>query len=375
MALLLTSVRPTDAEAAVDLGADIVDLANADGAFEADAVRAGVRAIAGRRPASATTGDLPMEPGRLTAAAAAVAATGVQYVKVGLLPDARRDACIAGLAAQARDSRLIGMLYADRETDADALSALLARLRAAGFAGVMLGTLEKGARLIDRMDIPPLAGFVAACRAHALLAGLAGSLEPPDIPRLLPLAPDVLGFDRALYAGSERTSALDPAGFRLVRELIPSAAAGETNIGSAEEPHPGAARDHIFVCDFVLPVRIGAYAHERGRLQRVRLNVDVTVRRPPHAIEDMRDVLSYDIITDGIRMVAAQQDIALLETLAERIAAVVLAHARAAGVTVRAEKLDVGSGTVGVEIRRVRAATTDARPLYSVAAGADKAAE
>jgi hypothetical protein len=54
---------------------------------------------------------------------------------------------------------------------------------------------------------------------------------------------------------------------------------------------------------------------------------------------------------------------------------VVLAHARAAGVTVRAEKLDVGSGTVGVEIRRVRPATTDARPLYSLAAGADKAAE
>jgi dihydroneopterin aldolase len=135
------------------------------------------------------------------------------------------------------------------------------------------------------------------------------------------------------------------------------------------------ARDRIFVRDFVLPVRIGAYAHERDRLQRVRFNVDVAVRRPAHAIEDIGDVLSYDIITDGIRMVAAQEDIALLETLAERIAAVVLAHARAAGVTVRVEKLDVGSGTVGVEIRRARSATADARPLYSLAAGAEKAAE
>jgi dihydroneopterin aldolase len=137
----------------------------------------------------------------------------------------------------------------------------------------------------------------------------------------------------------------------------------------------GTARDRIFVRDFVLPVRIGAYAHERDRLQRVRFNVDVAVRRPAHAIEDMRDVLSYDIITDGIRMVAAQEDIALLETLAERIAAVVLSHARAAGVTVRVEKLDVGSGTLGVEIRRTRPATADARPLYSLAAGGDKAAE
>jgi (5-formylfuran-3-yl)methyl phosphate synthase len=375
MTLLLTSVRPTDAEAAIDLGADIIDLADANGAFDADAVRAAVRAIAGRRPASAIIGDLPMEPGRLAAATAAVAATGVQYVKIGLLPDAWRDACVARLAAQAREIRLIGVLFADRETDADALPALLARLRAAGFAGAMLDTAEKGARLIDRMGIPALAGFVAACRSQALLAGLAGSLEPPDVPRLLPLAPDVLGFGAALYAGGERAAALDPAAFRLVRELIPTATAGDTGLESADDPHPGAARDRIFVRDFVLPVRIGAYAHERGRLQRVRLNVDVAVRRPTHAIEDMRDVLSYDIITDGIRMVAAQQDIALLETLAERIAAVVLAHARAAGVTVRAEKLDVASGSVGVEIRRMRPGTADARPLYSLAAGAEKAAE
>jgi len=62
----------------------------------------------------------------------------------------------------------------------------------------------------------------------------------------------------------------------------------------------------------------------------------------------------------------------MLETLAERIAAVVLAHARAADVTVRIEKLDVGSGTMGVEIRRARA-KANVRPLYSLAA--DKAAE
>lgn len=375
MTLLLASVYPSDAEAAVDLGADIVDLRNANGGFDAETVRAAVDTVAGRRPVSATTGDLPMEPGGLAAAAAAVAATGVQYVKIGLLPDTRRDACVTRFAAQARDTRLIAVIYADRDMDAEALPALLARLRAAGFAGAMLDTTEKGARLIDRMDIPPLAAFVAACRTNGLVAGLAGSLEPPDIPRLLPLAPDVLGFGSALYAGGEDTAALDPAAFRLVRELIPTAGTTDTDVESADEQHPGAVRDRIFVRDFVVPVRIGAYAHERGRLQRVRFNVDVAVRRAPHPIEDMRDVLSYDIITDGIRMVAAQQDIALLETLAERVAAVVLAHARAAGVTVRAEKLDVGSGTVGVEIRRMRPATTDARPLYSLAAGAEKAAE
>jgi FolB domain-containing protein len=375
MTLLLASVRPGDAEAAIGLGADIVDLTDADGAPDPDAARAAVRAIAGRRPASATAGDLPMEPETLAAATAALAATGVQYVKVALLPDPRREACVARLAAQARDTRLIAILLAERETDMDALPALLARLRAAGFAGAMLDTADEGARLIDRMDIPALAAFVSACRRDALMAGLAGALEAPDVPRLLPLAPDVLGFRRVLYAGGDPTAPLDPAAFRMVRDLIPPASATGADAESADDLQMGIVRDRIFVRDFVLPVRIGAYAHERDRLQRVRFNVDVAVRRPAHAIEDMRDVLSYDIITDGIRMVAAQEDIALLETLAERIAAVVLSHARAAGVTVRVEKLDVGSGTVGVEIRRTRPATADARPLYSLAAGGDKAAE
>jgi FolB domain-containing protein len=375
MTLLLASVRPADAEAAVGLGADIVDLTDANGAPDADAVGAAVRAIAGRRPVSAAAGDRSMQPEAIAAAAAAVAATGVQYVKVTLPPDPRRETCIARLAALARDIRLIGVLFADREREAGALPAWPARLHAAGFTGAALDTSDADARLIDRMEIPALAAFIGACRTNALMAGLAGSLEPPDVPRLLPLAPDFLGFRRALYAGASGTAPLDPAAFRLVRDLIPPASATAADVASADDAQPGTTRDRIFVRDFVLPVRIGAYAHERDRLQRVRFNVDVAVLRPARAIEDMRDVLSYDIITDGIRMVAAQDDIALLETLAERIASVVLSHARAAGVTVRVEKLDVGSGTVGVEIRRARPATADARPLYSLAAGADKAAE
>jgi (5-formylfuran-3-yl)methyl phosphate synthase len=371
MTLLLANVRPSDAEAALALGADIVDLNKTGGALAADAVRA----IAGRRPVSATAGDLPMAPERLAAAVAAVAETGVQYVKVGLLPDAQRNASIARLAAPTRETKLVAVLFADRETDAGALPALLARLHAAGFAGAMLDTADQGARLLNHMDIPALSAFVDACRSNALMAGFAGALEAPDVPRLLPLAPDMLGFHRALYAGDGPTAPLDPAAFRMVRDLIPRASATDAETESADEHQNNTARDRIFVRDFVLPVRIGAYAHERDRLQRVRFTVDVAVRRPAHAIEDMRDVLSYDIVTDGIRMVAAQDDVALLETLAERIAGVVLAHARAAGVTVRVEKLDVGSGTVGVEIRRMRSATADARPLHSLVTGGEKAAE
>jgi dihydroneopterin aldolase len=399
MTLLLAGVRSAEeAETALALGADIVDLQDAArgalGALDPDAVRAAVRAIAGRRPASAATGDQPMQPDAIAAAAEAMAAAGVQYVKVGLFPDLRREDCVRRLSALARTTKLVGVMFADLESDAGSSAALVRRMGEAGFAGAMLDTARKGAgRLLDRMDIAALAGFVYACRTQGLLVGLAGSLEPPDIPRLLPLAPDYLGFRGALCRGGDRTAPLDSAAFRLVRDLIPPEPGAARSGGSAattvdyrllaargESIDPGkeeGAHNRIFVRDFVLPVRVGAYAHERDKLQRVRFNVDVDVLRPAHPSEDMRDVFSYDVVTDGIRMIVAQDHITLLETLAERIAALALAYPRVSGVTVRVEKLDVGPGAVGVEIRRERAAeAANVRHLYPVAtARGDKTAE
>src|SRR5260221_675769 len=135
-------------------------------------------------------------------------------------------------------------------------------------------------------------------------AGLAGSLETPDIPRLLMLPPDYLGFRGALCAGRDRSARLDPAAVGVVRGLIPadprSAAQGnwaETKVDyrllaargySIEPSKDDGATDRIFVRDLVLPVRIGAYAHERDKPQRVRFNVEVRVVRAGHAAEDMR---------------------------------------------------------------------------------------
>jgi dihydroneopterin aldolase len=67
-----------------------------------------------------------------------------------------------------------------------------------------------------------------------------------------------------------------------------------------------------------------------------------------------------------------QQHIALIETLAERIAASVLTHPRVASVTVRIEKLDIGPGSVGVEIVRERPAEAKVH-RFSAAGGAPRA--
>ena len=110
----------------------------------------------------------------------------------------------------------------------------------------------------------------------------------------------------------------------------------------------------MFVHDLVLPVRIGAYAHERAAPQRVRFNVDVAIARAAHLSADMRDVFSYDVISDGIRLLIDTGHVALVETLAERVAAMLLAYPRVISVAVQLEKLDAGPRIVGVRIERTR---------------------
>jgi len=371
MTLLLASVTgPEEAALVLAHGADIIDLKDASqgalGALPPEVVRATVAAVRGRRPVSAVIGDLPMEPDVIAAAVESTAQTEVDYVKVGLFPGPLRAQCVRELSSLARKTKIVGVMFADGGAD----NALVHLMAESGFAGAMLDTADKrGARLLDCMDIASLRDFVAACQEHGLMTGLAGSLEAPDVPRLLLVAPHYLGFRGALCVGRDRTARIDPQSVKLIRALIPfesrraERAPDAMRIdyrllaarGYGIDPSSGdTATDHIFIRDFVIPACVGAYAREREKPQNVRFNVDVKVRRRAHSVEDMRDVFSYDVITDGIRIIVAQQHIAFLETLAERVAATVLQHPLAVSARVRVEKLDAASGGVGVEIVRER---------------------
>jgi dihydroneopterin aldolase len=387
MTMLLASVTGAqEAELALARGADIIDLKDpakgALGALDPSVVRDVVAVVAGRRPASAVTGDLPMDPDTIVAAARRMAATGVDYIKIGLFSGAGRQDCIRALTPLAAKTKIVGVMFADREPDVG----LVPLMAAGGFAGAMLDTAQKSAgRLLDHIDLAALEQFVRLCRSHGLLAGLAGSLEAPDVPRLLLLAPDYLGFRGALCGNHDRSAGLDPAALDLIRGLIPADPRGApaeqaapqkfdyrilAARGYAENPRDGAATDRVFVHDFVLPVRIGVYETEHKSAQNVRFNVDAEIARATHPAQDMRDVLSYDIIADGIRLIAASGHIPLVEALAERIANFVLGHAWVQRVTVRVEKLDVGSGRVGVEISRQRSAeVANVYHLYPAATG------
>ncbi|HEX7043482.1 MAG TPA: (5-formylfuran-3-yl)methyl phosphate synthase [Burkholderiales bacterium] len=235
MTAMLASVRNrAEAELAAALGADLIDLkdpaAGALGALPLATIRAVVPALRGRRPSSATLGDLPMDPATLAAAAAATAGTGVDFVKVGLFEHRERRRCIDALAPLARRARLIGVLFADQKFDA----ALLDALAAAGFAGVMLDTAakERGGLRAHCSDAA-LGDFVRRARALGLLTGLAGSLRLDDIAPLAPLGPDYLGFRTALCRNRLRSGALDPHAFAAVRARLDACTADAAGARSA----------------------------------------------------------------------------------------------------------------------------------------------
>jgi dihydroneopterin aldolase len=114
--------------------------------------------------------------------------------------------------------------------------------------------------------------------------------------------------------------------------------------------------DRVFMHDLVLDVEIGVYTHEKGATQRVRFSVDVDLIPAVHALnDDIRQAFDYDTIIKGIKTIIARGHINLVETLAEEVAMLCLAHPRAQSVRVMIEKLDKEPGAVGVEIVRGKA--------------------
>lgn len=117
----------------------------------------------------------------------------------------------------------------------------------------------------------------------------------------------------------------------------------------------GASTYRVRVRDLLLSCSIGIHDHERQHTQRVRINVELDVADPgSFSSEDFSKVLNYETIVDGIRAIIAEGHVDLVETLAERVAAMCLADARSISVSVAVEKLDAycEAESVGVSIVR-----------------------
>jgi len=113
---------------------------------------------------------------------------------------------------------------------------------------------------------------------------------------------------------------------------------------------------HVFIRNLELLAHIGVYRHEEGRMQPVRINLDLATDDIADAKDMLENVVDYAVIEKRIRAIIAEGHVKLAETLAERIATACFEDARVKTVRVRVEKLHAltGAESVGIEIERSR---------------------
>jgi uncharacterized protein (UPF0264 family) len=219
-----------EAQLAAQARVDFIDLKEPDhgalgGLAPADIARIvrELRRLAPGVPISATIGDWPADAlADIRERVQQVAACGVDHVKVGIDPaTASGPQALAELVDQLgrlkRDGLpLVPVLIADRGVDA----ALLQQICAQHFFAVMLDTADKrGGSLLQRLGTPELAAVIAQVRAHGSLIGLAGALQPGDLPALRALAPDFAGFRSAVCVG-DRRQGLDASRLALLMQVL-----------------------------------------------------------------------------------------------------------------------------------------------------------
>lgn len=204
-------------------GADVIDLKDpgrgALGALDVDTVRCIVASMDKSAVLSATVGDLPVYAAELESAVTDMHDCGVDIVKVGVFDRTVSPFMLSVLNRLTdRHIRIVLVFFAElHEPDSD-----FQWLRRAGITGVMLDTCEKAnGNLRDKLDDGTLAQFVGRAKQAGLITGLAGSLTHDDVPPLLRIKPDYLGFRGALCKQRQRTSGIDGAKVAEIRKLIP----------------------------------------------------------------------------------------------------------------------------------------------------------
>ena len=111
----------------------------------------------------------------------------------------------------------------------------------------------------------------------------------------------------------------------------------------------------VFINELMVDMLIGVYTHEKSTPQPVRFNIEMTVADSLAPLADnYKNVVCYETISNQITGMAKSEHVNLVETLAEKAAAICLDNERVSLVKVKVEKLNAIKNTtsVGVEIIR-----------------------
>ncbi|CAH9013962.1 (5-formylfuran-3-yl)methyl phosphate synthase [Candidatus Nitrosacidococcus sp. I8] len=169
---------------------------------------------------SVTIGSVFTDSSQICNIAMEVAAAKVDYLKIGLLSNniiSVASQSLQSLASQ--NTSLVGVLFVDNLFSFSWIPVLQEN----GFKGVMLDTLTKnGSGLLNYLSLKQIQYFIDISHSNSLAVGLAGSLRIEDIPLLLPLQADYLGFRGALCRNQDRRESLDLIASRSIKEKLNS---------------------------------------------------------------------------------------------------------------------------------------------------------
>ncbi|HEX7513985.1 MAG TPA: (5-formylfuran-3-yl)methyl phosphate synthase [archaeon] len=217
MKVLISPKDEFEAKAAVDGGADIIDVKNPDeGSLGANfpwVIRQVRNLVPQSIEVSATIGDFPHLPGSASLAALGAAVSGANYVKVGLKGSKTLEEAFFLMQHVTRavkeydlNTKVVLAGYADYHRAETLDPFLLPEVaRGAGCDVVMVDTFIKdGKRLFDFIDEATCKRFIEKGHEQDLEVALAGSIKMQDIPILKRIGADIIGIRGAACSHGDR---------------------------------------------------------------------------------------------------------------------------------------------------------------------------
>jgi len=231
MKLLVSPSNAAEAKAAIEGGADIIDVKNPrEGSLGANFPWV-IKEIKSILPSgvelSATLGDLNFKPGTASLAAYGAASLGVDYIKAGFFgidskKKAEELASKISRAVQNFDVRIVLAGYADYREINNIPPFILPEVASrAGAHVVMIDTARKeGDGLLDYLSVRELEKFIQLAHEHNLKAALAGSLKIGDVNLLKNTGVDIVGVRSLVCIGDRINGSISAKKVRELKEFL-----------------------------------------------------------------------------------------------------------------------------------------------------------
>lgn len=106
----------------------------------------------------------------------------------------------------------------------------------------------------------------------------------------------------------------------------------------------------VIIKNYIAQAQIGVYEHEKNKVQKVRFNVDLYVRKAPGIPREFTEVYNYDLVPQAIEKTIAR-GLSIFRKRVGEIARELLKDRMIAALRIRSEKLEVypNAESAGIE--------------------------